>query len=246
MKGSFHKVCVSACAIIAAGALITSCGGSTSSSGSGAGEGDSAALSTTDFPNNGICSTGSQDVTVQTLLDMLANATQVEVLLKPYTSDADIPFICGLNAVWDPSDANAFARSTTFATTIPVSDILGVTLGAIYICNTGFGFEATASATAGLHEAETYRGELILTDASANTVRIRLRFTISGTDVGKTLASLGLSAADFSLTNTNGITLTTVTDVLALFAASPGSVTVNLTSGTTTHLTALGRIICWE
>jgi hypothetical protein len=247
MNHSFRKIFASAIAIIAAGALIVSCGGS-SSGGSTAGEGDSATLSATDFPNNGVCINGSKVVTSQELIDMLGSATQVEVLLKPYTSDADIPFICGLNAVWDPSDANAFARSTIFATTIPVSDILGVQLGAIYMCNTGFGFTPGSAATAGLHEAETYRGELILTDAQANQIRIRIRFTVSGPDAGATLASLGLSAVDFALTDATGTLLNTAADVLALFAANPGSVTVNLVSGggATTHITALGRIICWE
>lgn len=236
-------------ALIAIASLIA-CGGSSGGSGGGSnpGEGDSATLSTTDFPNAGVCATGSTDVTAQGLLDMLAAATQFEFLQKPYGGDdADISFICGLNAVWDPNDANAFVKSSIYATTTLIADFLSVTFAPIYICNTGFGFQAGATATAGLHEAETYRTELILSDG-ASSVRIRIRFTASGTDVGKTLASLGLSGADFSLTAADGTVLTTVADVLALFAASPGSITLNLVSGTpaTTHLTALGRIICWE
>jgi hypothetical protein len=227
---------------------VAACGGSNGGGGSNPGEGDSATLSTTDFPTTGICATGSTDVTVQALLDMLGNATQVEFQHKPYNNDdANIPFICGLNAVWDPSDGNAFGASTIFATTTPVTDITGQLLfGAIYLCNTGFGFQPGAAATAGLHEAETYRAELILTDAQANQIRIRIRFTVSGPDAGATLASLGLSSTDFTLQDSNGNNLAAVSDVLALFAADAGSVTVNLVSNSTTHITALGRVVCWE
>lgn len=231
---------------------IASCGGSSGGGGGGEGTGDNPNLSATDFPNAGICATGSTDVTAQALLDMLGNATEVNFLHKPYDSDdANIPFLCGLNAVWDPNDANAFTDDTTsFPTTRTMADLIGnLSEGAIFLCNTGFGFQPGATATAGLHAAETYRAEVILTDALNNRIRIRVRFTVSGPDADKTLKELGnLTSTDFGLTDSSGTALATVADVLALFAADPGSVTVNLVSGggTTVHITALGRIICWE
>lgn len=242
MKHTTRKWLVSFVAIITAVAFAGACGSSTTSSQAGTGD---SAIASDDFPTVGICATGSQDTASQTLIDALTAMASFTLLHLPYSSDSDIPFICGKQGNWDPSTTNALTPSGSGAITVAttIAAIFGGGFGSVFICNDGFGF--TSGTTEGLHSANTWRGELTLTDG-ANNYQIRLRFTVSGNDTDKTLAQLGITAADLMLQDENGNVLTAVGDVLALLAANPSSVTINLVSGTTTHLTALGRTVCWE
>ncbi len=232
-------------AILAAISLVA-CGGSSSTGGggTGAGTGDNPTLSESDFPGVGVCATGSTDVTDATFKAALAAFTEFTFVHLPYTADGDIPFICGKEGPWDPSDPDAFsAFNPDIPTTTAMTDLIQGSLGNVLICNTGFTFADPNSA--GFHDATTWRGEVFF-ETGGQIYRARLRFTVSGTDAGKTLADVGTTAADLTLQDASGNDLTTIADVLALFAADPGSVTVNLVSNGTTHITAVGRIICWE
>lgn len=221
-----------------------SCGSSSSTNGGGgsAGTGDSADLSTADFPEVGICDTGSTDVTESTFLDALGNMVQFTFMHLPYGGNASIPFLCGKEGVWDPTDPNAFSEPKTISATESIADLINGNFGSVLICNAGFNF---ADFNFGLHDASTFRGELKWIDGGT-TYRIRVRFTISGDDAGKTLADLGISASDLKLQDADGNDLDTIADVLQLFVDNPGSVTVKVVSDSTVHITALGRVICWD
>lgn len=52
-------------------------------------------------------------------------------------------------------------------------------------------------------------------------------------------------SADLKLTDKDGNELSTIGAVLDLFIANAGSVTVNVVSDSTVHITDMGRIICW-
>ncbi|OGQ04706.1 MAG: hypothetical protein A3F82_08400 [Deltaproteobacteria bacterium RIFCSPLOWO2_12_FULL_44_12] len=223
---------------------LTHCGGLTgtgSSSNAGTEIGSSGvSLTSNDFSTVGVCS-GSLDVTTTTIKNALAAATSFTFMEKTFTSDADNPFICGKQGTWDPSTAGAFA--TTNATVLfadLLTNIIQGTRGTIMMCNTGFDF---TEVDYGFHDADTFRGELTFTDGTT-TYRVRLRFTVTGTDAGKTLASLGLTLADISLTDGNDAALTTAQDILNLFAANPSSITIKVKAGGTTRITGTGGIIC--
>ena len=225
------------------------CGSSDSSGGGGggsdtAGKGDSALLSTNDYPNVGVCDMGSTDVTEAGFLTALGNMTQFTFIHFPYSSDADLPFICGREGIWDPGNAEAFSKANSnIPATTPITQVLQGFLGNVLICNSGFAFSDPSSG--GFHDANTYRGELTWTDAGT-TYRLRVRFTVSGDNAGKTLASLGITPSDLKFQDSAGNELATIGDVLQLFVKNAGSVTVKVVSGTTTHITALGRVICWD
>lgn len=245
MKHSFRKLCISICAIFAATALAAACSSSSGLPEEGPGIGDSSTLIQGDFPGEGVCANGSTDVSDASFVAALAAMTEFTILHLPYSSDSDIPFICGKENVWDPSTANALTPSGSGAitTATTIATIFGGVSGSVFICNNGFGF--TSGTTEGLRSATTWRGEITITDGT-NTYQLRLRFTVTGDDANKTLAELGITAGDLFLVDANGNTLTTVAEVLALFSTDPASVTVSLMSGSTTHLEALGRVICWQ
>lgn len=244
MKHSFRKLCISACVIFAATALAAACSSSDGTATEGPGIGDSAMLAPTDFPSVGVCATGSTDLSDATLLADLAAFTEFTFVHLPYTSDADIPFICGREGTWDPSDPNAFAAFTAdIPVTTTMTNFIQGAMGNVLICNTGFAFADPN--TAGLHDATTYHGEVFF-ETGGRIHRARMRFTVSGTDADKTLADLGITAADLKLQDRNENELATIADVQALIAANPASISVQLVSNSTVHITALGRMICWE
>ncbi len=216
------------------------CGGSDSSGGGGGG-GGGVVLTAEDFPTVGVCATNLVDVTGATFKAALAAATSFTFLHKPYTTDADIPFICGTQGTWDPSDAAAFDVTKDLAMADAMADLLAGMFGHVFICNTGFGF--TAGASEGFHDATAYRGELTFA-ANGITYRARVRFTVTGTDAGKTLASLGLTTAGVTLTDGSGTPIATVGAMRDLLAANPTAITVNAVAGGTTRITATGGFIC--
>ncbi|MBI5299261.1 MAG: hypothetical protein HY877_03065 [Deltaproteobacteria bacterium] len=198
------------------------------------------ALTSLDFPTVGVCN-NSVDVTTTTFKNALSVATSFIFMEKTFTSDADNPFICGKQGTWDPSDANAF--STTNSTVLFADTTMSIiqnTRGTVMMCNSGFTFTNLAY---GFHDAGTYRAELTFTDGTT-TRRVRLRFTVSGTDAGKTLSSLGLTLADISLVDGNNNALTTAQAILNLLAANPASITIKANAGGSTRITATGGIIC--
>ncbi len=211
------------------------CGG-----GGGGGGGGGVVLTAEDFPNVGVCSTGTVDVTSTTMKDAIAAATQFIFMHKPYASDADIPSICGKQGSWDPAEADAFDATTTINATDLLADVLGGALGQVFICNVGFNF---IDMNYGLHGATTFRGELTF-QSGGTTYRVRVRFTVSGANADATLASLGLTPADITLTDGSGNALTTVADLVALLAADPTDITVNVVANGTTQITATGGVIC--
>lgn len=237
MKKTF-SILFSALLVLAVVAIVNSCGSSSSSGGGGGGGG--VTLTAEDFPSVGVCSTGTVDVTGETLKTAVAAATTFTFLHKPYASDADIPFICGKQGSWDPAETDAFDATTVLGSTDLISDILGGALGSVFICNDGFTF---AQGNQGLHGATNFRGELTF-DSGGTTYRVRLRFAVTGTDADATLASLGLATTDITLTDGSGNTLTTVADVIALLASDATSITVNVVANGTTLITATGGVIC--
>lgn len=240
MKKTYCSFGIALCASLLL--IVSACGGS--SGGGSGGTGDDPNLSAFDFPDVGVCDTGSTDVDDATFKAALATLTEFTFVHFPYSSDADIPFICGKQGVWDPSDPKAFSAFTAdIPITTATTNLIQGALGNVLICNTGFVFADPDSA--GLHDATTWRGELLY-EVGGRIYRVRVRFTVSGADAGKTLASLGITPADLKLTDNAGNELTTLGNVLALFATNPGSVSVNVVSNGTTHINALGRVICWE
>ena len=197
-------------------------------------------LTAEDFPDVGVCKTGTIDVTSSAFKAAIAGATSFTFMHKPWVSDADNPFICGRQGVWDPNDPQAFDKTNTLNMTDTLSNIFTGVFGYVFICNTGFAF---ASSNYGFHDATTYRGELKFTSGS-NTYRGRVRFTVTGTDAGKTLAGLGLLLTDVTLTDASDTALTTVGDVQNLLSASPVFITVNAVAKGATHITATGGFIC--
>lgn len=220
--------------------LITHCGCG-SSTGSGTTSGTSGvSLTTSDFPDDGVCS-GSINVTTDSFKAAMAALTSFIFLHETYSSDADIPFICGLQGTWNPGTAGAFAAQGT----VPLSDTTtsAIQTQNLMICNTGFDF---TQLDYGFNDAGTYRGEFTFTDGTT-THRARMRYTVTGTNAGRTLASLGLTLADISLTDGNDNALTNISNVRDLFAAGPTSMTIKVKSGGangTTHITATGGVIC--
>lgn len=213
---------------------LSGCGGSDSGGGG-------TTLTAEDYPNVGICSTGTIDVTGADIKAALGAATTFIFMHKQWTSDADNPFICGKQGVWDPGVTGAFEDdSQDINTTALLSDILGGVLGNVFMCNDGFSFNTF---NFGFHGSTTFRGELRFT-ANGTTYRVRLRFSVTGPDADATLASLGLAPANISLTDEDGNALTTVADIIDLFVANPTNITVNVVSNSTTHITASGGLIC--
>lgn len=198
------------------------------------------ALTSLDFPTVGVCN-NSVDVTTTAFKNALSAATSFIFMEKTFTSDADNPFICGKQGTWDPNDANAF--STTNSTVLfadTMTSLIQNTRGTVMMCNSGFNFTNVAY---GFHDAGTYRAELTFTDGTT-TRRVRLRFTVSGTDAGKTLSSLGLTLADISVVDGNNNALTTAQAILNLLSANPSSITIKANGGGSTRITATGGIIC--
>jgi hypothetical protein len=228
--------------VLSISVTFAGCGGS-SSGGGGGGGGGGVVLTADDFPNVGVCATANVDLTAQTFKDAIAAATGVALFHKPYSTDAVIPFICGKQGVWDPSEADAFDTVSSIDITDLIVDILGGALGQVFICNDGFTFAGT---NFGFHSATTFRGELFFQTNDPSSFRVRVRFTVTGADADATLASLNLTTADITLTDGSGNVLTSVADVLTLFAADPTNVTVNVVSNGTTHITATGGVICAE
>lgn len=222
--------------VLAIPLAFAGCGGS----GGGGGGGGGVVLTAEDFPSVGVCNTGTVDVTSTTMKDAIDGATQFVFLHKPYSSDADIPFICGKQGSWDPAEADAFDATTTLNATDLLSDILGGAFGQVFICNNGFTF---AAFNQGFHGATTFRGELTFA-SGGTTYRVRVRFTVSGTNADATLASLGLTPANITLTDGSGNALTTVADLVALLVANPTDITVNVVANGTTQITATGGVIC--
>lgn len=200
----------------------------------------SGGLTADDFPNVGVCADKNIETSSDAFKSALAAATSFTFMHKSYTSDADIPFICGKEGTWDPGVDGAFATTNDLDLTDSTSDILGGMFGHVFICNTGFNFTTLGW---GFHDAGTYRGEIQFV-ANSKTYRVRTRFTVSGNDAGKTLASLGLAQTDISMKDGSGNLLATASNVRNLFAANPTNITVNATSASGTHLTATGGFIC--
>lgn len=198
-------------------------------------------LTEKDFPNVGVCATGTVDVTGNELKNALAAATAFTFWYQDYAIGANVPFICGKQDVWDPSDPNAFSASTTLNMTNTISDILTGTYGSVFICNTGFSFTPTPNW--GFHDATTFRGEITFT-AAATTYRGRLRFTVTGNDAGKVLADLGLAPIDVDLFDSNNNQLTTAGDVRDLFVVNPTNITIKAKTNSTERITATGGFIC--
>ena len=222
--------------VLSISVAFAGCGGSSGGGGGGGG----VVLTAEDFPSVGVCDTGTVDVTGQTMKDAIAAATQFVFMHKPYSSDADIPFICGRQGSWDPAEADAFDATTTLNATDLLSDILGGALGQIFICNDGFTF---VQGNQGFHSATTFRGELTF-QSGGTTYRVRVRFTVTGANADATLASLGLTPADVTLTDGSGNALTTVADLVALLVTDPTNITVGVVAGGTTQITASGGVIC--
>jgi hypothetical protein len=235
------SILFSAVLLLSIAAYVDGCGSSSSSSSSGGGGGGSGVtLTADDFPTVGVCSTGTVDATGDALKTAIAAATSFTFLHKPYASDADIPFICGKQGAWDPSEAGAFDATNVLSPSDLISDILGGAFGSVFICNDGFAF---AQGNQGLHGATAFRGELTF-DSGGTTYRVRLRFTVTGTDADATLASLGLATTDISLTDGSGTMITTVAELMALFAADPTNIAVNVVANGTTLISATGGVIC--
>ncbi|MFH1654299.1 MAG: hypothetical protein ABIE74_09655 [Pseudomonadota bacterium] len=197
-------------------------------------------LTADDYPNVGVCVSTSKsvDVTSAEFKAAIAAATSFTFMHKPYGSDADIPFICGKQGTWNPSDTNAFAATNLINSTDSVAGIF--TGDNVFICNSGFTF---ASNNKGFHDATTFRGEIRFTVGST-TYRARMRFTVTGTNAGKTLASLSLTDADVTMTNVIGTALSTVADVRNLWATNPSGFTINAVGNSTTQITTSGGFIC--
>ncbi|MFQ5561340.1 MAG: hypothetical protein ACE5FU_12270 [Nitrospinota bacterium] len=221
--------------VAGAGLFLTNCSSSDDSNTT-----TTITLTSNDFPSTGVCS-GGMDVTTTAFTAAVAGATSFTFMHKPFSSDADIPFICGKEGVWDASDATAFGDSNTsilFSDTI--ASLITGTRGSVMICNTGFDF---TQLDYGFHDATTFRGEITFTDGT-KTHRARFRFTVSGADAGKTLASLGLALTDLVVTDGSDNVLSNGTAIFNLLSASPTNVTLKVKSGGTTHITATGGIIC--
>lgn len=198
-------------------------------------------LTTNDFPTVGVCSTGTVDVTSDGFKSALASATSFIFMHQTYDGMdvSSVPFICGKQGVWDPSDPDtAFATTVTVNMTDAVSTLFGEQN--TFICNNGFTF---TDSNWGFHDATTFRGELIF--ASGNTsYRGRVRFTVTGTGAGVTLESLGFTPSDVTMTDVDGAALATVGDVRDLLAANPIDITVNAVAGGATRITTTGGFIC--
>jgi hypothetical protein len=198
-------------------------------------------LTTEDFPTVGVCSTGTVDVTSDDFKNALAAATSFTFLHKPYATDADIPFICGKEGTWDPSEADAFDGENTLNMTDTIANLAAGAFGNVFICYDGFGF--AGGSPDGFNDAGTYRGELKFT-ANSTTYRARFRFTVAGTGAGQTFPALGITSADVGMTDSTGSALTILGDVRDLFAASPTNITTNAVTNSTTQVTTTGGFIC--
>ncbi|MFH1829644.1 MAG: hypothetical protein ABH871_02550 [Pseudomonadota bacterium] len=234
-KSIFSIVAITSAALLAAFAFSFCGGGTTGQNGGQPG------LTAEDFPNVGVCSTGTVDVTSDTFKNALATATSFTFIHKPYATDADIPFICGKEGTWDPSEADAFDTTNTLNMTDALSDVATGAFGNVFICYDGFSF--AGGSPDGFNDAGTYRGELRFT-AGGTTYRARFRFTVAGNDAGKTFTALGITSDNVGVTDGTGTALATVSDVRDLFAASPTNITTNAVTNSTTHITTTGGFIC--
>lgn len=203
-------------------------------------------LTSLDFPSVGVCANCDVSVTSDTLKNFLATITSMTLLHKTFAGDSTIPFICGKQGVWDPSDSDAFDDATrTLNMTGSLYGVGGVLeLPNLFICNLGFGFDP-GSASEGLHGATVWRGEITFTDGTT-IYRARLRFTVTGSGVDQTFTDLGINITDIILQDGNGNQLDTASDVRDLFAADPTNITLKVIANSTTYLTATGGMICVE
>lgn len=221
---------------------IYQCGSSSTNSGS-----TQPAIDSADFDTVSPCSDRDTLPNDADFFTAITNATAFRFFHLTFTSDGDLPAICGLDPEWNPTtvNSNRTNESVAFSNIATYFDLTSrsVSNGA-EICRTGFGFSTDTAL--GFPVAGEYHFDSCI-DSGSDSYSVRVRLTISGTDADKTLTAAGVSSLDdLRFCDSNGNEITSASDLQTLITSSDGSgtMTVGSNSCATTHITVLIEIIC--
>lgn len=213
-------------------------------------------LSAGDFPEVPPCSNRDILPSDETFLETIEDATEMIHVHKVYTTDAELPAVCGLASAdnnlpdgeigWDPSVGTNVVTCHSFDEDL--SDFLESPSAAYYpgICRSGFGFESEVDTVDGFPRGGTYRMDLCI-ESGRKSYSIRFRVNVSGEHVNRTWNSIDISrAGDLEIFDPEGSQLLTVADLKILFIENPGGATFTVRSeeGTKTHVTVSARAVC--
>lgn len=217
------------------------------------GTGGQPSLTSDDFPGVTPCSDRDTLPDDADFLDVITDALLALHLHFAFSSNADIPAICGFEGEWDPNDITGADKGigvNVFCATFQdcmddAAVVSGAGFGNMSICGTGFAFPDTG-ADRGFPKAGVYRGDICL-ESGGMAYLVRLRVTKSGPDADTKYTDAGLTdEADLELFAEDGTALATMVDIKAEITSTPESTTFTLRSGggATTHFTVTVEIIC--
>jgi len=212
------------------------------------------ALSDGDYPDITPCSDRDVLPSSPTFLSTITDATELIHIHKEYISDLNLPAVCGLAAAdntlqegeegWDPLlgvDVYACDSFEESPSTFP--DSTDYSLG---ICRSSFGYYKADTDREGFPRGGEYRFDVCIGYEGKN-YDVRLRVDISGEDVDKTWASVGIDqGTSLEVFNSDGLQLSTMEEIKTLVTKNPGGTifTIRSEEGANTHLSVGLQVIC--
>lgn len=212
------------------------------------------AISDGDYPDITPCSDRDTLPSDPTFLSTITDATEVIHIHKEYISDLNLPAVCGLAAAdntlqegeegWDPLlGVDVYACDSFDESPSTFLDSTNYSPG---ICRTSFGYDKEDTDREGFPRGGDYRFDACI-NYEGKSYNVRLRANISGDDVDKTWASVGIDqATSLEIFNNDGLQLTTMEEAKTLVTKNPGGTVFTIRSGegANTHLTIGLQLIC--
>lgn len=224
--------------------------------GSGSDDSGQPDLSDGDFPDTSPCSDRDIKPDDSVFLDTLGEATGMIHIHKVYTTDAELPAVCGLadedNALatgevgWDPSAGTDAHTCQSFDADITA--FLTSPSGLYYagICRSGFGFESEDETVDGFPRGGTYRTDVCI-EVGEKSYLVRYRIGVSGENDNKTWESVDIeSVSDLEFFSLTSDEITSVDELKTLLIDNPfgTTITVRTGDGVTTHFQVVIKPIC--